>query len=306
MAGLVDWQGIWTTILDSFEKVILILIILVATIIASRVARRLLHRYFHRAKKAKIVKMDETTYTFLKHFLSALIYVIGISVAIYMIPSLRTLSISLFAGAGIIAVIVGFASQAAFSNIVAGVFISIFKPFRVGDRIKLSTGLYGVVEDITLRHTVIRTFENIRHVMPNSKISEETIENMDLGDPAIHKFIEYGISYDSDIDKASKIITQELIKHPDSMDKRTPEQKRKREPAVSVRVIGWSDSSITLKAAVWCKDNASAYRLRTDTLKTIKQRFDKEGIEIPFPYRTVVMKKDLETRKKRPSRGKRR
>ncbi|MBN1275362.1 mechanosensitive ion channel family protein [Candidatus Woesearchaeota archaeon] len=287
--------------MGSLGRIILIVIILAATVVVARITKRLLHRYFHKAKKAKLVRVDETTYAFLKHFITGVIYVVGIGVALYTIPGFRTLSVSLFAGAGILAVIIGFASQAAFSNIVSGVFISIFKPFRVGDRIKLQSGLYGVVEDITLRHTVIKTFENIRHVMPNSKISEETIENMDLGDPEIHKFIEYGISYDSDIDKAARVIREELTKHPDFLDKRTAEQKRKKEPAVTVRVVAWGDFSIQLRAAVWTKDNAAAYRLRTDTLKSIKERFDEEGIEIPFPYRTVVMKKD----RKKSSRRKR-
>jgi len=71
----------------------------------------------------------------------------------------------MLAGAGILAVAVGFASQAALSNIISGVFVVIFKPFRVGDRLKINE-LTGVVEDITLRHTVIRDLENKRIIIP--------------------------------------------------------------------------------------------------------------------------------------------
>lgn len=289
--AIIAVQEILTVILNSIEKIILISIIIIATILLAKLSKYFLNKAFHKTRKNKLLKVDETTHAFLKHFLAGTIYVIGIGVALYTIPGFRTLSVSLFAGAGILAVIVGFASQAAFSNIVSGIFISIFKPFRVGDRIKLQTGLYGKVEDITLRHTVIKTYENIRHIIPNTKISEETIENVDLEDPKICRFIDYGISYNSNINKAMKIIREELVKHPNCIDNRTKEDKKNKEPIVWVKVIGWGDSSINLRAGVWSNDAMKSWKLKTDTLKSIKERFDKEGVEIPFPHRTVVMKK---------------
>jgi small-conductance mechanosensitive channel len=234
----------------------------------------------------------------MKHFISGLIYVMGISFAIYTIPSLRTLSVSLFAGAGVVAVIIGFASQAAFSNIVSGIFISIFKPFRVGDRIKIQN-IYGIVEDITLRHTIIKTYENIRYIIPNSKISEETIENKDLGDERIRKFFEIGISYDSDVELAMKIVEQEIKKHPDYMS--APENDEFSEGKIKkfVKLVSFGDSSINLRARVWTKNVAASFRLTTDVNLAVKKRFDKEGIEIPFPHRTIVYKTDvLKERKK--------
>jgi small-conductance mechanosensitive channel len=224
---------------------------------------------------------------------------VGVGFAIYTIPALRTLSVSLLAGAGILAVIIGFASQAAFSNIISGIFIVIFKPFRVGDRLKIGTDVTGVVEDITLRHTVIRNFENKRLIIPNSVISNETLENASIGDEKICRWVEIGISYDSDIDKAMKIMEQEAMKHPDYIDNRTEEEKENKEPAVRVRVLGFGDSSVNLRAWVWAKDPPAAFRLGTDLNKSIKERFDKEGIEIPFPYRTITFKEKQDKRRMR-------
>ncbi len=214
-----------------------------------------------------------------------------------MIPSLRTLSVSLFAGAGIVAVIIGFASQHAFANIVSGVFIVIFKPFRVGDRITIGANLRGIVEDINLRHTVIKTFENKRIIVPNSVISNEYVENSSIADEKICRFIEFGISYDSDIDKAMKIMENESLKHPLHIDARTDEEKESNEPVINVKVIGFTDSSVTLRAWVWTKDAPDAFKLNCDLNKSIKESFDREGIEIPFPYRTVVYKKDISSKK---------
>ena len=122
------------------------------------------------------------------------------------IPKLKSLGVTIFAGAGILAAIIGFASQAAFSNIVSGIFIVIFKPFRVGDIVKISNLYSGIVEDITLRHTVISDFENKRLIIPNSVISAETIHNSNILDNKICNHIWYGISYDSDVDLATSII----------------------------------------------------------------------------------------------------
>jgi len=172
----------------------------------------LVNRFFSRLirRSTEDMKNDPTNYQFLRHFINALIYIVGFSIAIYSIPELRTLASSLLAGAGILAMSLGFASQHALSNIVSGVFIVIFKPFRVNDRVKIRE-LIGIVEDITLRHTVIRDFENKRIVIPNALISDEIIVNSDFANEQICKFIDIGISYDSDIDLAKKIMEEEVL-----------------------------------------------------------------------------------------------
>src|SRR3990172_8509923 len=101
----------------------------------------------------------------------------------------------------IIPAIVGFASQQAFSNIISGIFIVIFRPFRVNDIIKVGSLDAGMVEDITLRHTVIRSFENRRLISPNAVISEQTVLNSSIIVEKVCLFLYIGISFDSDVDK---------------------------------------------------------------------------------------------------------
>jgi small conductance mechanosensitive channel len=279
------------------SRIVLTLVILFNTWLIAKFFKIILQRGFE--KSSRHLKVDVTQFSFLKHVVTAVIWVIGLSIVIYTIPALRNLSTSLLASAGILAVIIGFASQQAFSNIVSGILIVIFKPFRVGDRLSIGTDVRGVVEDITLRHTVIRNYENKRLIIPNSVISNETIENADIGDQKVCKWVEFGISYDSDIDKAMKIMREEAMKHPDFLDARTEKEKKEKQPAVNVRVLGFGDSSVNLRAWVWANDAAAAFRLGTDLNKTIKERFDREGIEIPFPYRTVVFKDKKRSRKVR-------
>ncbi|WP_319200604.1 mechanosensitive ion channel family protein [uncultured Ilyobacter sp.] len=289
------------TFLEIFSKEI-ILNLIIRTLIFSAVV--MLTLFFVKISRKvmdsnhKLKELDPTQFTFIKHFLAGIIYFIGLLSAVYTIPSFRSLVVSIFAGSGVLAIIIGFASQQAFSNIVSGIFIAIFKPFRIGDRVKLiGKETFGMIEDITLRHTMIRTFENKRIIIPNSVISNEIIENSNIVEDKVCNHLEIGISYDSDEDKAIQIIREEAMKHPSFFDNRTFEEINAGDPSVNVRVVGFGDSSVNLKAWVWSRDSASGFVMKCDLNKSIKQRFDSEGIEIPFPYRTIVFKKDEEQNK---------
>jgi len=292
---MITAAAVFNLALDGGQRAITIAGIIITTFIIQKIASKLISNSFK--KSSKFLRVEETKYRFFKHFISAMIYILGVGFAIYSIPSLRALSVSLFAGAGILAIVIGFASQHAFANIVSGIFIVIFKPFRVGDRITIGTDMRGVVEDINLRHTIIKNFENKRIIVPNSIISNERIKNASIGDEKICKFIEFGISYDSDIDKAMKIIEKEALKHNLHIDNRSIEEKKKNDPIVKVKVIGFGDSSVNLRAWVWVKDSPDAFTLGCDLNKSIKEKFDKAGIEIPYPYRTIVYKKDIKRKR---------
>lgn len=264
-------------------------IILFLTILGAGVSARLFRRAIKKSEREG-GHSDLTNLKFLKRGVTVLIYIIGIGVAIYIVPELRGIAKGMFASAGLLAIAVGFAAQQALANIVSGVFIVIFKPYKIGDRLAVQTTLTGVVEDINLRHTVIRNFENKRIIIPNSVISNEVLVNSNYGDDKIIKWIDFGISYDSDIDLARKIMQEEVAAHPNFIDGRTDEQKEAGEPLVPVRVISFGDSSVNLRAWAWAEEPAKAFVMGTDLNESIKKCFDKEDIEIPFPYRTLVYK----------------
>ncbi len=264
------------------------LIIVAGTILLAFLFRRIFDRII--LKSTRILRNDPTKYQFLRHTISALIYLIGFGIAIFQVESLKALAGSMLAGAGIVAVAVGFASQQALSNIVSGIFIILFKPYRINDRVVIKDTLQGTVEDITLRHTVIRDFFNRRIVIPNSVINNEVIINADLEDERICRYINMGISYDSDIAKARAIMREEVLNHPLRIDQRTSEQIENGAEEVPVRVVSLGDSSVNLRAWAWAANQADAFVMECDLLESIKNRFDAEGVEIPFPHRTVVMK----------------
>ncbi|MEM7575554.1 MAG: mechanosensitive ion channel family protein [Bacteroidota bacterium] len=263
----------------------------VAIVLLTILLAYLINRFFLRLirKSTAHLNNDPTNYHFLRHSLRAIVYIVGFSIAIFQVPQLRTVASTLLAGAGVLAVAVGFAAQHALSNIISGIFIIIFKPFRINDRLTIGP-VGGVVEDITLRHTVIRDFENRRVLIPNSRISDDVIVNADFTDERICRFIEMDISYDSDPELARRIMQEEVTAHPLSIDVRTPEQLEAETPRVMVRVLSLGDSSVNMRAWAWAKDQADAFAMGCELLESIKKRFDQEGVEIPFPHRTIVQK----------------
>ncbi len=273
-----------------------IILTLIVTAILATIAGKVLSRSFK--KMSKNVKIDETQFIVVQRVIVLIICLFGIVMAASMIPGFSTLGVSLLASAGVLAVVLGFAAQQAFSNIISGIFIAIFKPFKVGDKITIQED-YGTIEDITLRHTVIRTWQEKRIIIPNSKISEESIINYSIKDPKILGTLEIGISYDSDIDKARKIMMRETFKHPSLLKevKGADNAFLGKEELVKVRLVELTDFAQTMRLYYWAPDKTTAIKMKFDLTEAIKKRFDKEGIEVPFPYRTIVYKKDLGKKK---------
>ncbi|NQE46882.1 Large-conductance mechanosensitive channel MscMJLR [ANME-1 cluster archaeon GoMg2] len=268
--------------LDTLTTFIKIAITIVATVIIAVLINRALVAYFKFASGK--LKVDETTYTVVRRLIILTIYIIGGVVVIELIPGLPGLMLGMAAGAGIAAIVIGFAAQKVLSNIFGGISIAIFRPFRVGDVVEMEDE-YGTVEDITLRHTVIRTWQNKRLIIPNTRISEESIINWTIEDLAVLWAVDFGISYDSDIDIARSIILDEIDKHPDVMHEEDKE--------VNVRVTELGDFAVKLRATFWVSDRSTAWSTGAEIRESVKKRFDSEGVEIPFPYRTVVYKKDM-------------
>lgn len=277
--------------LDSrWEQIGFALSVLAVAFLLGRIIRYLLGRFFRKA--ALKLNVDPTRYNFFKNASDFLIYLIAVVVIFRSIPSLRAFGDTLLTGAGILAAIVGFASQSAFSNIVSGIFLVIFRPFSVGDRIRIGQLYTGDVEDITLRHTVIKDFENRRIVIPNTVISNEVIVNSTIVDEKVCMFIELGVSHETDIGKAQKIIQDEATKHRYCIDNRTPEELAKGEHAVMVRVMGFSEVATQLRGYVWARNPNEGFELKCDVHKSIKERFDKEGISLAVPMRIISYKND--------------
>lgn len=155
--------------------------------------------------------------------------------------------------------------------------------------------MMGTVTDITLKHTVIKNYQNRMNVIPNAIINKEKLINFDLNGSVCSEWIMIGISYDSDIDLAKSITQEEGENHLLILDHRSHIEKVNKEDVVKVRVVSLDDSSISIKAWAWARNYSDGFVMKCDLLESIKKRFDREGIEIPFPHRTLIMKKEEES-----------
>lgn len=199
------------------------------------------------------------------------------------IESLQTFITTVLASTSLLVVVAGFAAQEALSNVINGLFISIFKPFEIGDRIKLvSNSISGYIEDISLRHTIVRTFTNSRIIVPNSVMNKEMIENTYYKDSRASMWIDVNIGYTSDIKQAKEIMQRIIASHPLFLDIRTEKDIEAGKQAVPVSVRELGESGIALRATVWTNNIDDNFTACSDIRESIKEEFDLAGIEIPY------------------------
>lgn len=173
---------------------------------------------------------------------------------------------------------IGFALQDVLKNFVAGVFIYTDRPFRIGDWIEWEGGEYaGNVEDISLRVSRIRTFDNELLTVPNSLLTQGVIKNPTAHD-TLRIQITFGIGYDDAIDEATQIIREEAKNHPDILDDPEPAVRMSTDSALA-------DSYVGLTSQIWIENPSRAdfLDIRGSYITNVKNRFDDAGIDIPYP-----------------------
>ncbi|MCL1863341.1 MAG: mechanosensitive ion channel family protein [Defluviitaleaceae bacterium] len=218
---------------------------------------------------------------FIKNVLSALVWVAGVAFSLSSFSQFQDIATAFFAGSGIAAIMIGFAAQESLSNAFNGLFISIFKPFEVGDRVHLvNANITGFIEDLTLRHTTIRTFMNSRIIIPNSVMNKELIENSNFCNPQASAFIDIIITYDSDVAKASEIMAEVLGGHPDFVDTRSAEAIENGTPKVPVFVRALSLHGIEMRASMWTATIANNFAACSDVRKKILAEFALNEVKI--------------------------
>ena len=261
--------------MNELSTAVTVCLIIIATLVIG-----LLHRFLY-----KLVSPKHLFWLFLNSIIQGIIYVVGFMLAISTIPQLSRLSTTLLAGSGIVALAVSLSAQESLGNIVSGLFISLFHPFNVGDRIRLiSTDVVGYVESITLRHTIIKTLTNNRITVPNSIMNKEIIENSHMVETIASYYVDVSISYESDVDLARDIMADIIGSHPLYVDVR----KDMSEEKVPVLVRAFESSGIALRARVWTKTVDESFSACSDIRIEILKRFKEEGIEIPYTKIVII------------------
>jgi MscS family membrane protein len=183
----------------------------------------------------------------------------------------------LWAAAGIGSVAIAFAAKDTLANIISGIIILIDRPFLVGDRVELADGTFGDVIDIGLRSTRILSFDNTIYIIPNAEISNQRITNHTYPDIKIKSTHTIGVAYTSDVEKVKCVINDILAKHPRIL----------KDQPWGIWFTEFDDSSLKLVIRYWIADYRDQFTIKDEINTEIKQRFEEEHIEIPFPQREV-------------------
>ncbi|GAA0717199.1 small-conductance mechanosensitive channel [Halorubrum trapanicum] len=220
---------------------------------------------------------DEAVLSLGANVLNAVVWVAAIAIGFAVAGYGSFLSaFAVFGGA--IALAVGFAAQDLLGNFVAGVFILKDKPFEVGDWIEWD-GNSGRVEEIDLRVSRVRTFDNELVTVPNGDLANSAVTNPVAYDTLRQKFV-FGIGYDDDIEEATDIIVEKAEAHEEILD----------DPGVSVRLVELGDSAVGLQSRWWIADpdRGDFVRVRSEYVTAVKEAFDDAGIDMPYVHRQLT------------------
>ena len=265
------WKGLREWLKDHtpgiLVKLATIVLVLFVFGILARVARKVVDKAVSRAN----VESSELLRRLFVGMASKLMWVI----AFLVILSVFGIDVGpMLAGLGIAGFVLGFALQDTLSNFAAGLMIMAYRPFDVGDVVS-AAGVKGKVDSVSLVSTVITTFDNQILIVPNNKVWGDVINNVTAQDTRRVDLV-FGIGYEDDTARAQGIMEDVLRSHDLVLD----------EPESVVRLHELGDSSVNFICRPWCLTD-DYWTVYWDVTETVKQRFDAEGVSIPFPQRDV-------------------
>jgi len=275
------FDELWNTLISTLEgwaeatvawapRLVVALVVVGMFAIASRWVRRGVVRATRRTS------MSASVISLASRFAQFAVVFVGLMVVLSILQ-LESAVTSVLAGAGVVGLALGFAFQDLASNLISGIGLSVRHPFRRGDVIE-TNDLLGVAEEVRLRTTVLRTFDGKRVILPNRKIFQEPLINHSASDRR-RVDVGCGVAYDTDLDHAKDTAFDALRTLGCSGH----------DPEIFFEEFG--DSSINFSARVWIDfDGQLDYLQAKDSIvRALKRAFDAEGIEIPFPIRTLEL-----------------
>ena len=248
--------------------------------LALRAINKKIFRYIvkKRGKKTHIM--------FLEKAINALIIIVVIIIPL----AGDSIGKSILGSAAVLTAVVGFAGQDVIKDMISGFLISVYKPFDIGDRIELEDGTVGIVESITMRHIVIVRMDTLRVVIPNSRINSISVINYSFGYVDRSNVFRFPVGYDSDVARVKKVISDAVESSPYSL----PGKKQKDGSLTygPVYFIDLADSALIMAVTVYYKPEDPTEIVKDDIYTRVFEALKDAGIEIPYTYTNVVVKKE--------------
>lgn len=211
-----------------------------------------------------------THITMTRRLIIAGIYFMAFVFFLMQFDAMRSIGTGLLASAGIAGIIIGMAAQSTFSNVVAGITIAFSQPVRLNDAVIFESD-FGWIEEISLMHTVIRTWDNRRIVVPNGVLANKVIQNWTLKDPSLLGVVMIYVDYYCDVDKVRGWVS-EIVKSSQYWSKDA-------EPGV--QVVDFTEKSMVLRALAKGNDAPSTWNLRCELREKLIEKFKQAGLPLP-------------------------
>lgn len=226
------------------------------------------------ARSMKRAEVDPLVIQFAKVLIYTALLVAAVIAALNEAGIHTTSLTALLASAGLA---IGLAVKDALSNFASGVMILLTKPYRQEDYVE-TAGTGGKVEEVSIFNTVLRTPDNIRVIVPNAQVTNDTIKNYSANDTRRVDLVA-GISYEDNIGRAREALMDIMNNHPFVLA----------DPAPTVEVLELADSSVNLAVRCWA-NTGDYWPVRADVLEQIKTRFDEAGISLPYPQQEITIR----------------
>ncbi|KAB2330812.1 mechanosensitive ion channel family protein [Cytobacillus depressus] len=278
----------WMVIGEAALKIIFIIIF---TSIFIKVGKVIIHKIFKLRNQSTLIRISERREATLMKLLANILTYVAFFFALMMILEAMTIDVkALLAGAGIIGLAVGFGAQNLVRDIITGFFIIFEDQFSVGDYIQIDQFM-GTVEEIGLRTTKIKSWTGEVHILPNGSINQVT--NFSLNNSIA--FVDVNIAYESDINKAERVLRELLITLPDKYEDMVKEPE-----ILGVQTLDVSNLTIrVISETLPMRHFYIARQLR----KEIKQCLEVNGIDVPFPRLVMYSRNDAELKKEKSEWG---
>ena len=226
--------------------------------------------------------------TLIEKLINIAIFVVVGLLAFSAVGGTKSVWQTLLGGTAVISAVAAFAAQDVIKDMLAGMMISIYKPFDIGDRIELEDGTAGVVKDMTMRHVVINTVDTIKEVIPNSRLNTMLIKNYSFNAPVRSVNFLFPIGYESDVEKAKKVIFDAVKNSTYTVPYETDADGNERYKPVYF--LSFADSALMMSVTAYY-DRMTATEVVKNAVNTaVREALLEAGIDIPYNHITVVKK----------------
>jgi small-conductance mechanosensitive channel len=259
-----------------YSKLIAAVIIVIAALIATRIINLIMSRWRKRVVSRQekgepgAISPAETKIDMLRRLVNIVVYFLAFVIFLFQFPQIRGVGTTILASAGVLTIVIGMAAQSTLSNVIAGIALSFSQPVRLNDAVIYNND-WGWVEEITLMHTIIRTWDNRRLMVPNSIMNNSVVQNWTIKDSWLLAIVMVYVDYTCDVVQIREWVKQIVDESPYTTA----------EKIAVIQVVDFTEKSMVLRILGKSWDSSNTWNLRCDIREKLIKKFQEAGIPLP-------------------------